>query len=88
MQEALKSSVFGNYALCTLALQIKDPEGNVLYNYDTELQSQPTTFSTPLNNLVPDWAEPYANGSNTVHVVVRLANGELKDAFKTVLKLG
>ncbi len=87
LQDLLKSTAYSNYAICTLALQIRDLEGNVLYNYDTALQSQPNTFSTPLNNIQTPWAEPYANGSNTIHVMIRLANGELKDAVSTVLKL-
>ena len=32
-------------------------------------------------------AAPYANGKNTVHISARLANGELIEAFNTVLKM-
>jgi hypothetical protein len=31
--------------------------------------------------------EPYANGKTTIHIYARLANGELKEAFHTILKI-
>ena len=31
--------------------------------------------------------KPYANGSNTIHIYARLSNGELLEAFQTVLKV-
>ena len=29
---------------------------------------------------------PLANGTNTIHIYVRLSNGELIEAFNTILK--
>ena len=80
--------LYTNYALCTVEIQVKNADGEVLLRYDSGLQTAPTTYSTSLSGaLNAERLAPYADGKNTVHIYARLANGELLEAFSTVLKL-
>lgn len=79
--------LFANYAICTMEMQIKNPDGEVLATHKYGLLSKPNTTKATVNALSFDeTAIAYANGKNTVHVYVRLSTGELKEAFRTVLK--
>lgn len=80
-------SLFTNYALCNLELTVKDPNGKELFSYDPMIVTSPKTYEVKLSEIT-DTAKlvPYANGKNTIHVNARLANGELVEAYKTILK--
>ena len=81
------NSLCANYAVCTLNIQIKNPAGEVLLDRNTGIQTQPSSYTVPLaKSMVPEEAKALADGQNTIHLVVRLANGELLEAFNTVLK--
>ena len=87
LMQILNSTLFGNYALCTLEFQVKNADGKVLKSYSPDIDTYPSDYSTPLRHLASDEEfTPYANGSNTIHIYVRLSNGELIEAFTTVLK--
>lgn len=87
VNDLFRKMVFTNYAICTINVEVHDPEGNVLLDHKCGLNSTPITFYMPITRGDFDQkAESLANGSNTIHVYVRLANGELKEAFNTVLK--
>ncbi len=79
-----------NYVIVTVEVTVKDPEGNVLVNYDPTFKTGPRTYDLP--NLQEAYKEdrlaPYADGKNTVHISARLSNGELVEAYNTVLKIG
>ena len=78
----------GNYNICNLIIKVTDPAGNELVSYDPSLPTLPHEFSVNLmGGFDKDKLTPYANGENTIHINVRLANGELIEAFKTVLKI-
>ena len=86
LEDLLSKTVHTNYAICTMEIQVKDPNGQVMVRRHYDVQSTPMTTHTALSN--DDFAAaaaPYANGTNTVHVYVRLSTGELKEAFTTVL---
>lgn len=81
------NSLCANYAICTVNVQVKNPAGEVLLDYNTGVQTQPTSHSIPLSkSMVPEEAMALADGQNTIHVVVRLATGALLEAYSGVLK--
>ena len=86
------STLFGNnicatYAICTMNVQVKNPAGEILLDYNTGLQSVPASTDVPLSKgMVPEEAKALADGQNTLHVVVRLSNGELLEAYSGILK--
>lgn len=80
-------ALFTNYALCNLELTVKDPDGNVLFSYDPMIVTSPKTYEVRLSEITDtNRLVPYANGKNTIHINARLANGELIEAYKTILK--
>lgn len=84
----LGKNLFGNYALCTLEFQVKDSAGKVLKSFDPDISTYPSDYTVPLWGLVNEEdLAPLANGSNTIHIYVRLSNGELVEAFNTILKV-
>lgn len=88
LEDLMSKTLFTNYAICTVEMQVKDPEGQLLLSHKYDLQTTPHTYHVGISNL--EFAEkciPYANGKNTVHVYVRLSTGELKEAFTTTLKV-
>ena len=88
LSEIFKNSIHTNYALCTMEIRVEDPQGQVLLSRPYDMQSTPMTFRSPTtHHEFEEAAAVYANGSNTVHIYVRLSTGELVDAFSTVLKI-
>lgn len=88
LEQILGKSLFGNYALCTLEFQVKSPDGKVLATFTPPIDTYPSNYSVPLQyTLEPETVAPYANGSNTIHIYTRLSNGELVEAFNTILKV-
>jgi len=88
LDKVLSKTLFTNYAVCTVQVQVKDPEGNVLATEKYDSQTTPFTYHASISSReFIERATPYANGENTVHVYVRMSNGELKEAFTTVLKI-
>ena len=89
LSELLSKTIMTNYAICTTEIQVKNPAGDVLVSHKYGLQTTPMNFSAPMSSSeFAEQAKAYADGSNTVHVYVRMSNGELKEAFNTVLKIG
>lgn len=87
-QEIFANQVWGNYNVCTVEVQLKNAEGQVLLSYDAPPISRPDQFSMAFGSEISQLdLKPYANGSNTIHVYARLSNGELLEAFQTVLKV-
>ena len=77
-----------NYAIVTFEFQIKDQNGNLLYEYDPRFNTNSRTYDIPLNNLdIVEQFRPYANGKNTIHINARLSNGEFLEAVNTLLKI-
>ena len=87
--EQLQSyTAYTNYALCTIKIKVKSPDGTDLVSYAPMVNSSFTSYNYPLMGLIyTDRVAPYANGKNTLHIYVQLANGELIEAFTTVLKM-
>ena len=80
-------ALFTNYALCNLELTVKTPEGKELFSYDPMIVTSPKTYNVMLSEITSlAKLEPYANGKNTIHIYAQLANGELVEAYKTILK--
>ena len=80
-------TIFSNYALCTVEVQVKNPDGQVLVSYDPGLLTAPRTYDSSLMLAIKAGRlQPYANGKNTIHIYARLANGELVEAFNSILK--
>ena len=60
----------------------------MLLSYDAPPTSRPDQFSVAFGSEINQLdLKPYANGSNTIHIYARLSNGELLEAFQTVLKV-
>ena len=88
VSEVLSNKLCTNYAVCTVELQVKNADGEVLYSYNPHVNTLPYSYEVPMSSSwVTDEAKALANGTNTVHIYVRLATGELKEAFNTVLKV-
>ena len=78
----------GNYAPCTVEIQVQDASGVVLYAYKPDLPTTPAEYSISLSSSFDAEAlQPYANGTNTIHIYARLSNGELLEAFATTLRV-
>ena len=87
-QEIFSNQVWGNYNVCTLDVQVKDTAGNVLLSYAPAPTSRPDVFSMAFGSEISELnLQPYANGSNTIHIYARLSNGELLEAFQSILKV-
>ena len=88
LSDVLTKTLFTNYAICTIEAQVKDPEGKVLLTGYCDNQTTPYTYHAFISNGdFEEAAASYANGKNTVHIYVRMSNGELKEAFTTILKV-
>jgi len=87
IMQIMNTTLFGNYALCTMEFQVKNADGKVLMSHSPDIDTYPSDYSMPLRHLAADEQfTPYANGENTIHIYVRLSNGELLEAFSTTLK--
>lgn len=87
-QEIFSNQVWGNYNVCTVEVQVKNAEGQVLLSYDAPPISRPDQFGVAFGSGASQLnLQPYANGSNTIHIYARLSNGELLEAFQTILKV-
>ena len=87
-EEIFANQVWGNYNVCTVEVQVKNAEGKVLLSYDAPPISRPDQFSVAFGSGASQLnLQPYANGTNTIHVYAQLSNGELLEAFQTVLKV-
>jgi hypothetical protein len=83
----LQQPGLGNYNNCTVRGQVKNPEGQVLLTYKAPPISRPDQFSVAFGSGASELElQPLKNGSNTIHVYARLSNGELLEAYKSVLK--
>ncbi len=83
-------TVYANYNICNLLIEVKSPDGTVLSSYYPRVTTDPRPpyYEYSLRGLMQsDMLTPYADGSNTIHINVRLSNGELIDACHTVLKM-
>ena len=77
-----------NYNLCNIKVEVKAPDGTVLVSYYPQFMTAPQTFSVSLMGyLQTERVQPYANGKNTIHFYAQLSNGELLEAFNTLLKM-
>ncbi len=90
-EQIFQKQAVGNYNICTVIVKVKDPAGNELVSYDPSLETTPRTASYAVS-LAEAFDEaklsPHANGKNTIHICIQLANGELIEGFNTVLKMG
>ena len=69
-------------------VQVKNAEGQVLLTYDAPPISRPDQFSVAFGSGASELnLQPYANGSNTIHIYARLSNGELLEAYSAPLKI-
>lgn len=88
LKELFANDLNANYALCTIDIQVKNPDGEVLFSYKPIVRSNPNTYAMPLSNIdLTEQLTPLANGSNTIHVYTRMSNGELLEAVHTILKV-
>ncbi len=88
MTELFNKQLHGNYQIVCVKIKVTDPAGNELVSYDPCLWTSPKTqsYTLSLNEaLEEDKLTPYADGKNTIHVYAQLANGELLEAFNTLL---
>jgi len=87
VKEAFGMTLFGNYAICTVDIVVKDPNGQVLVTYAPDFVTLATTYDVTLQGaLDEDRVAPYANGKNTIHVYVQLANGEYLEVYNGILE--
>ena len=81
-------SLYANYNVCSVTVEVKAPDGTVLVSYTPHIATNPKLFHCALTGaLNKDRVTPYADGQNTLHIYARLSTGELVEAFQTVLKL-
>ena len=80
--------IHGNYNIVCVKIKVKDPAGNELVSYDPCLWTNPRTasFAVSLKEAIDtEKLVSYADGKNTIHVYAQLSNGELLEAFNTLL---
>ena len=91
VQTLFSKNLCSNYALCTMQVQVKAPDGTVLVSYKPPINSAHKAYYTmeyPLAGLLQqERVAPYADGKNTIHIYAQLANGEKLEAYSTVLKM-
>ena len=86
-EEIFSNQIWGNYNVCTAEVQVKDPSGQVLLFHCPAPTTLPSAFSMAFGSEVSELdLKSLANGSNTIHIYARLSNGELLEAFQTILK--
>ena len=77
-----------NYNVCGIKVEVKSPDGKVLVSYRPFVATQPKTLYVRITGgLNKELVEPYANGKNTIHIYAQLSNGEMVEAFSTLMKL-
>lgn len=80
-------TLYTNYFLCGVEVQVKTPDGESLSRFNLTLLPTVETFEIMLTDpQLANRIKPYANGKNTVHIYARLSNGELVEAFNGILK--
>jgi hypothetical protein len=86
-QDLFTKSLLGNYVISNVEVTVKDASGKELMTYDPSVHTAPSTYQVSLKDcLIEEKLTPFVNGTNTIHIYARLANGELVEAFNTVLK--
>lgn len=88
LTKLFSKKIYTNYALLLVEVVVKNPNGEELVHYNPSLNTGPIkTYEMQLTNaLQKDRLTPYANGKNTIHIYARLSNGELVEAYNTILK--
>ena len=87
-QGLFSQNLYANYNICTLLVEVKAPDGTVLVSYYPHALTTPYAYDISLTGMLQaERVAPYANGKNTIHISARLSNGEMKEAFHTVLKM-
>lgn len=87
-KEAFGLNLYGNYALCTIDIVVKNPDGQVMVSYDPDFVTLPTTYDVTMQGVLDEQrVAPYANGKNTIHIYAQLANGEYLEAYSGILDL-
>lgn len=87
LAEISQRSIWANYVISTFRVEIKDPSGKVLFAEEPYVYTRNSTFSISMVGLLDHQKlSAYANGENTIHLYVKLSNGELVEAFHAVLK--
>jgi len=86
--ELANKQIHANYNITNLVIKAKDPASNELVSYDPALwlSPKPSAMMTSLQEAIEmDKLTPYADGKNTIHIYAQLSNGELLEAFNTLL---
>lgn len=79
--------IYSNYVLLLVEVVVKNPDGEELVHYNPSIDTGVNTYESPLvDALQAERLTPYANGKNTIHIYARLSNGELVEAYNTILK--
>ena len=88
LEQLANEKICGNYNVCNLLIEVKTPDGQVMVSYYPLATTNPAKFAVSLYGLLDEARlAPYADGKNTLHISAQLSNGELKEAFNTVLKV-
>lgn len=88
LSDLANKKLLGNYNIVSVIVKVKDPSGNELVSYDPCLWTSPKPNSLELSlkdAIVEDKLTPYADGKNFIHIYAQLSNGELLEAFNTLL---
>ena len=88
IQQINNQTLFANYNICTILVEIKSPDGTVLTSFYPPALTNPAELSQSMYGLLTaEKLASYADGKNTIHLSARLSNGELLEAFYTTLKV-
>ena len=81
-------TLYANYNVCTVQVEVKSPNGKVLDSYTPHMSTNPKLLRCPLTGgLDRERLNPYADGRNTIHIYARLSTGEMVEAFHTILNM-
>ena len=85
--EISQRAIWANYVISTFRVEVKDPEGKVLFADEPYVYTRNSTYSINMVGLLDhEVLAAYANGENTIHLYVKLSNAETVEAFHTILK--
>ena len=87
ISELTQKTLWANYMISNIHVEVKDPSGKILYSDDPYVYTRNRSYNRELKGLLDIvLLHAYANGENSIHIYAQLSNGECVEAFHTLLK--
>ena len=87
LSDISKRILRGNYVISNVHLEVKDASGKIVFSDDPYVYTRNRSYNVEMSKVLDvGKLSQYANGTNTIHIYAQLTNGELIEAFHTILK--